>query len=64
VQSLDGRSYWLTSDGREKLEVEFGDRPKRFPIDPQRFGSWFLHFGALARPHRVAKFNLIMGGVS
>jgi DNA-binding helix-hairpin-helix protein with protein kinase domain len=64
VQSVDGRSYWLTSDGREKLEVEIGDRPKRFPIDQQRFGSWFLHFGALDRPHRVAKFNLVMGGVS
>lgn len=64
VQSLDDKSYWLTSDGREKLEVEFGDRPKRFPIDPQRFGAWFLHFGALDRPHRVAKFNLVMGGVS
>ena len=64
VQSLDGKSYWLTSDGREKLEVEFGDRPKQFPLDQQRFGSWFLHFGALDRPHRVAKFNLVMGGVS
>lgn len=68
VQSLDGKSYWLTSDGRKKLEVEIGDRPERFLLDPsidrQRFGSCFLHFGALDHPHRVAKFNLVMGDLS
>lgn len=62
VQSLDENSYLLTSNGRENIEVEVSNRPKRFPLDPLRFGSWFLHFGSLNRPHRVAKFNLVMGG--
>ena len=61
VQSLNGKSYWLTSNGRDNVEVEISDRPKRFPLDPQRFGTWVLHFAPLDQPQRVAKFTLVSG---
>lgn len=60
VRSLCNQVFWLSSwQGSQKVEVR--ERVRFFPVEPDKLGSWLLHFGPLDCPHRVAIFQLFPG---
>ncbi|MEH2003213.1 MAG: hypothetical protein V7L00_31580 [Nostoc sp.] len=59
VRSLNGQSFWLTSEGNSAFEKEVKDKLIRFPLQSGKHSSWILHFGNLEYIHRCATFQII-----